>query len=481
MFSSPDSSLRRFARLASSLVALALVGPANALPPTREDVPQVLRSLQDKDVAVSSQACYDVSEMAARKLFAPEDLPTLWEGLRPQLRSQHADSSELSARAVQALVRDSGLFTSAFWPGQEGTLRREPSQADRLAGQCLAGVLDESLLMLASDDRELQRRGANVANSLMTMVPTKMQEPLVRALLAIPLETAADGSATSPGVRCSSQVTSALIEAAPRIKAEALADDVAARLLEASRDRDMVTTQRLHLGLAGLAGATRGEVREQIVSAVIAAVADGNLMYSRTSGVLTPPKHRGADALAILAPTLTAEEVARAEKAIPPQQAGQEKEAYDSMYEEARKALAIRKVLLEQAAAPAEQVEEDVAFFEKRYNTKITGVKPKSEYADPDEFYSAIAKELGISDIAWQAAAERYGWKKDDGRNTFAMLKGGPTSEGGEGMWDVLFIRSTINPVTQKPEPGTIEQVMVQVDYDGRVTFPQIPAGLGNP
>ena len=133
MFSSPDSSLRRFARLASSLVALALVGPANALPPTREDVPQVLRSLQDKDVAVSSQACYDVSEMAARKLFAPENLPTLWEGLRPQLRSQHADSSELSARAVQALVRDSGLFTSAFWPGQEGTLRREPSQADRLA------------------------------------------------------------------------------------------------------------------------------------------------------------------------------------------------------------------------------------------------------------------------------------------------------------------------------------------------------------
>ncbi|MFN7341714.1 MAG: hypothetical protein ACK5TA_00095, partial [bacterium] len=34
----------------------------------------------------------------------------------------------------------------------------------------------------------------------------------------------------------------------------------------------------------------------------------------------------------------------------------------------------------------AEQVEEDIAFFEKKYQRKITGVKPKSEYDDPDQF-----------------------------------------------------------------------------------------------
>jgi hypothetical protein len=36
---------------------------------------------------------------------------------------------------------------------------------------------------------------------------------------------------------------------------------------------------------------------------------------------------------------------------------------------------------------------------------------------------------IGMS-IAWKAAAEKFGWKKEDGRNTFAMLKGGPTSDG---------------------------------------------------
>jgi len=125
-------------------------------------------------------------------------------------------------------------------------------------------------------------------------------------------------------------------------------------------------------------------------------------------------------------------------------------------------------------AAP---VEEDVAFFEKKYQRKITGVKPKGEYPDPDQFYSAIGKQLGIPEIAWQAAAEKFGWKKDDGKQTFTMLKGGPTAGGGQGTWDVMFIRSTINPETQKPDPATMEQVMVQLDYDGNIKFPEIPKG----
>jgi len=53
------------------------------------------------------------------------------------------------------------------------------------------------------------------------------------------------------------------------------------------------------------------------------------------------------------------------------------------------------------------------------------------------------------------------------------MLKGGPTSDGGEGTWDVLFIRSKINPETKRPDRSTIEQVMVQIDYDGNISFPR--------
>ena len=121
--------------------------------------------------------------------------------------------------------------------------------------------------------------------------------------------------------------------------------------------------------------------------------------------------------------------------------------------------------------------EEDVAFFEKKYQKKITGVKPKSEYSDPDQFYSAIGNQLGIPEMAWKAAAEKFGWKKDDGKSTFTMLKGGPTAGGGQGTWDVMFMRSTIDPQTQKPDPASMQQVMVQLDYDGNIKFPEIPKG----
>jgi len=119
--------------------------------------------------------------------------------------------------------------------------------------------------------------------------------------------------------------------------------------------------------------------------------------------------------------------------------------------------------------------EEDVAFFERKYQKKITGVKPKGEYADPDQFYSAIAEQLGIPEIAWEAAAAKFGWKKDDGKVTKSMVKGGPTAAGGQGTWDVMFIRFAVNPETKKPAPATMASKMVQLDYDGSLRFPEIP------
>jgi hypothetical protein len=237
------------------------------------------------------------------------------------------------------------------------------------------------------------------------------------------------------------------------------------------------------VGLAYLSGKTDKETREQIVKSILEAVADKELNYMRTSGVISPLKHHGADGLAVLSSFLTLEEIERAEQAIPPQPTGEKKTIYDSlehyasMYGAAKEALAARKLELQKKMKPAMRVEEDLAFFEKKYKMKITGVKPKGEYSDPDQFYYAIAKELGIPEIAWQAASEKFGWRKDDGRHTFTMLKGGPTAGGGEGTWDVMFIRSTINAETKKPDPATIEQVMVQIDYDGNITFPEIPNG----
>jgi hypothetical protein len=157
--------------------------------PTREDVSLVLRALQDSDSAIRSQACLAVEKMAWAKRFLPEDLKALWAGLRPQLRSQHDDVSEWSSRAVSVLATESGLLSNAFLPDQPWTLGREPLDTERLAGEVLYGACDESLLMLSSDDRELQRRGANLSSSLVTLLPRERQEKLVHALLAIPLES----------------------------------------------------------------------------------------------------------------------------------------------------------------------------------------------------------------------------------------------------------------------------------------------------
>ena len=118
-----------------------------------------------------------------------------------------------------------------------------------------------------------------------------------------------------------------------------------------------------------------------------------------------------------------------------------------------------------QATGPAGG--EDVAFFEKKYRTKITGVKPKGEYADPDAFYTAIGQQLGIPEIAWKAVAKEYGWKKSDGSSIVTLLRGGPIAGAGQGSWDVLFMLSKVDPATKKPDPASTRQVMVQMDYDG--------------
>jgi hypothetical protein len=89
--------------------------------------------------------------------------------------------------------------------------------------------------------------------------------------------------------------------------------------------------------------------------------------------------------------------------------------------------------------------------------------------------YSAIAVQLGIPEVAWEAAAAKFGWKKDDGKFTKAMVKGGPTAGGGQGTWDVMFFRFAVNPETKKPDPASIESKMVQINYDGGIQFIETP------
>ena len=128
-----------------------------------------------------------------------------------------------------------------------------------------------------------------------------------------------------------------------------------------------------------------------------------------------------------------------------------------------------------------------VEFFEKLYDTKIEGVKLLEEYSDPDQFYSAIAKQVGIPEVVHKAGEEKYGWKNDDENFLILMIKGG----GDNDAWGVMVTKvpSALNALNGNVEDAKseeekkkfvseridllkkIEIKMVVVGYDGKISF----------
>lgn len=300
--------------------------------PTREDLPLVMRALQDKDPDISSWACLAVEKMALRGLFQPNEPLALWTELRPKLRSAHAETSDWSVRAVGALVSRSELL------------------ADPLVEEAL---FEETLWLVRADDVNQCCRGAMLATALLLTLPKEKKdnlEKLVRALLKVRLPMPANSEAQDAEATCNRLVTKALSVAAGRVDTQALLDDVALRLLAQIATINQISTlsgDHVYSELAALAGKTSKEVRDRIVQSILAAAANSDLLYSRTSGRYTPPKHAGAEALAVLASLLTREELEQAEAAIPPPAAVTDSEEYESMYGAAKEALAARRARLD--------------------------------------------------------------------------------------------------------------------------------------
>ena len=130
-----------------------------------------------------------------------------------------------------------------------------------------------------------------------------------------------------------------------------------------------------------------------------------------------------------------------------------------------------------------------VEFFEKLYDTTITGIKPIGEYDDPDTFYSEIAKQVGIPEIVYKAVEKKFGWKNDDKSFLALMIKGGGNSDD----WGVMVTRipnsikgfkeeiMSTKSEAEKKEIKTrmldvlkdMEMKMVVIGYDGKVSFPK--------
>ncbi|MBL8856205.1 MAG: hypothetical protein JNK57_19725, partial [Planctomycetaceae bacterium] len=233
--------------------------------PSREDVSLVLRALHDKEATISSLACLVVEKMASKKLFTPEDMKVLWEGLRPKLRSQNEDASEWSARGLGALCRDTEI----------------------LSGTILDGAFEETLLMVSDNNTEMRRRGTVLSRDLVKRLPKDQLEKLVRTLITSPPVAAVDQNGIDNSeAQISRVITQSLISAASRIETESLANEMALRLLSESDPPTAIGELGRWEGLAYLAGKTDNETRKQIVESILAAVADDELSYMRTSGVI---------------------------------------------------------------------------------------------------------------------------------------------------------------------------------------------------
>lgn len=129
---------------------------------------------------------------------------------------------------------------------------------------------------------------------------------------------------------------------------------------------------------------------------------------------------------------------------------------------------------LASAADPADDPK-NVAFFEKLYKKEIKGIKPLEEYDDPDSFYAAIAAQVGIPELAYEAVNERFGWKKEDDFFMAAMVKGGWDAP----YWGVMVsrvpkaIQQAKSIEERKALMKKMELKFVVIDYDGKVSFPE--------
>lgn len=124
-----------------------------------------------------------------------------------------------------------------------------------------------------------------------------------------------------------------------------------------------------------------------------------------------------------------------------------------------------------------------VEFFEKLYKTKIVGVKLLEEYPDPDQFYSAIAKQVGIPEMTYKAVKEKYGWKNDEKNFLALMIKGGGNSDD----WGVMVTKFPMGLKTAKNKEEKMkllkkmEMKMVLIGYDGKISFPEEKKGQTAP
>jgi hypothetical protein len=265
-------------------------------------------------------ACLAVEKMAPQNLFDAPSAEAALRVLLPKLRSHDDDTSEWSARAVGALASYTPFVT----------------------GELLAAAFAEMLLLVGDDEPEHRRRGLCLAANLLPLLGSSEREQTLRATIrACRREAAgeADSRAYDIGIRT-------LGTAGRLTEGEGPATEAAQELLRAVEGKVPYEYQTVLFDLASLAARVGEPLRGRIVRAAIAAAAEPHYTYSRTSGMPSPTRHAGADALAVVAPLLDRQQLDEAWRAIPPQGEQWAAASRESAYGAALKALQERREAL---------------------------------------------------------------------------------------------------------------------------------------
>ncbi len=112
--------------------------------------------------------------------------------------------------------------------------------------------------------------------------------------------------------------------------------------------------------------------------------------------------------------------------------------------------------------------DKELAFYEKTYGVKISGVDQKSEYDNPDLFYWEIAMQLNIPKIVAKAADAKFGSTGEMRRVTYVR----PSATASKPGWDILMACYT--PAAKNANVDSSKKIMLQrlhLDFEGNVTF----------
>jgi hypothetical protein len=323
-------------------------------PASAADLSRCLRGLASRDDTLRGPASLAVESLAGGPIVAKAPEALLRELAHAALAAMDAkdpDVREWAGRAIGALASESGRWSPADTaPVVKRVLRGLASAADEAGWEERRRAANLAVRMAKHLDGASRR---SVAEALFRIVSGLALEDAGRSDAALRAALEKHTPAGDRALACHEMCWAALC----RLPTGGERDRVVeARLVLAEFERERPRVDTVHHGRAvrlhGLArraaGLERGPLRSRCVDLLIGSLDDRDLVYAVTSGVRTPLRHAGADALAVVAPSFDARELARAEKAVAAAATPGlgEPDDLESMFREVRGALAARKEAL---------------------------------------------------------------------------------------------------------------------------------------